>query len=84
MENVTVAHARDHLDELLERAARGEDVRITDPKLGTIKLMPFAEVARPAGKRKLGHLEGKIPPPPDDFFDPMSEEELKLWYGDDA
>ena len=34
--------------------------------------------------RRLGLLEGKIPPPPDDFFDPMDEDELKLWYGDDA
>ncbi len=83
MENVTVAHARDHLDELLERAARGEDVRITDPKLGTIKLMPVAEVARSAGKRKLGHLEGKMTVPAR-LMEPMSEEELRDWYGDDA
>ena len=42
---------------------------------------PFVPLKK---KRTLGHLEGKIPPPPEGFFDPMTEEELKDWYGDDS
>lgn len=86
MEDVDLRHAKEHLEELLERASRGEDVRITDPKLGTIRLtLVGASMGKPdRPKRVPGLLKGKLPPPPDDFFDPMTEEELKDWYGDDT
>ena len=96
MEDVDLRHAKEHLEDLIERARRGEDVRITDAKLGTVRLMavstgpsvsritdtmpPFVPLKAP---RVPGRLEGKILPPPDDFFDPLTEEELKDWYGDD-
>lgn len=32
MDDVTLAYAKEHLEELIERARRGEDVRITDGK----------------------------------------------------
>ena len=85
MEDVDLRHAKDHLEELLERAARGEDVRISDPRLGTIRLTAVAGTTVPAArpKRVPGLLKDKLPPPPDDFFDPMTEEELKDWYRDD-
>ncbi len=86
MENVDLIYAKDHLEELITRAARGEDVRIADPKLGTVKLTPVVDRHDAARRspRKPGILKGVIPPPPDGFFDPMTEEELKDWYGDDA
>ena len=97
MENVTLAEAKEHLEELVERAAHGEPVRITDPRLGTVRLTakwspdltaprgtgtmpPFVPLKEP---RKLGHLDGIVPLPPDDFFAPLTEEELKDWYGDE-
>ena len=40
MEDVSVAHAKEHLEELVARAARGEDVSIVDPKVGKVKLTP--------------------------------------------
>jgi antitoxin (DNA-binding transcriptional repressor) of toxin-antitoxin stability system len=85
MEDVDLRHAKEHLEELLERAARGEDVRINDPRLGTIKLTAVAGAGVPTNrpKRVPGLLKDKLPPPPDDFFDPMTEEELKDWYGDE-
>ncbi len=82
MEDVPLTHAKEHLEELIARAARGEDVRISDPKLGTVRLQPVAAAA-PRPRRLPGLLKDKLPPPPDDFFDPLSEEELKHWYGDD-
>lgn len=97
MEDVTLAHAKEHLEELVARAARGEDVRIADPKIGAVRLIPVKSPDLTAlrvtdamepfvplkHKRVLGRLEGKIPPPPEDFFDALSEEEIRLWYGGD-
>ena len=103
MDDISIKDAKEQLEELIERAARGEDVRIKDARIGTVRLVPVNEeairewgfdpaaprvldtmppVVPKTGKRQLGRLRGKIPPPPDDFFDPLSEEELKLWYGD--
>jgi hypothetical protein len=51
---------------------------LTAPRI-TDTMPKFVPLKKP---RKLGHLEGIIPPPPDGFFDPLDEEELKLWYGE--
>jgi antitoxin (DNA-binding transcriptional repressor) of toxin-antitoxin stability system len=84
MEDVSLTHAKDHLEELIERAAKGEDIRISDPKLGTVKLQPIGAAAgaeKPRPERRPGRLKGKLTVPAR-LFEPMSEEELKLWYGD--
>ena len=94
---VSLKDAKERLEELLERAARGEDVRIRDLKHGTIRLTPVREpdVSAPRvtdtmepfvplqGDRPLGRLKGKMQVPAR-LMEPMSEEELKDWYGDDA
>jgi antitoxin (DNA-binding transcriptional repressor) of toxin-antitoxin stability system len=98
MEDVDLRHAKEHLEELIERARRGEDVRISDAKGGAVRLTPVLgagpDLTAPRitdtmppfvpqkEARMLGHLDGKVPLPPDGFFDSMSEEELKDWYGD--
>ena len=97
MEDVDLRHAKEHLEELVERAAKGEDVRITVPRIGTVRLSvvrtPDTPVQRvtdtmepfvPLEKDRVsGHLEGKMQVPAR-LMEPMSEEELKDWYGDDA
>ena len=98
MEDFTVEEAKERLEELIARAARGEQVRIVAPRLGKVLLRPigdrnvsdtpratdtmepFVPLTRP---RRLGLLQGRIPPPPDDFFAPLSDEELKEWYGEE-
>jgi antitoxin (DNA-binding transcriptional repressor) of toxin-antitoxin stability system len=84
MENVTLDHARVHLEELIERAARGEDIRISDPKLGTVRLQAVAgtveQEGKPRAERRPGRWKGKFTVPAR-LFEPMTEEELKLWYG---
>jgi antitoxin (DNA-binding transcriptional repressor) of toxin-antitoxin stability system len=83
MEDVTLPYAKEHLEDLAVRAASGEDVLFDVPGAGRFRLVPVA--VSPARKpRRLGHLKGKIAPPPDDFFDPLDEEELRLWYGSDS
>jgi len=83
MEDVDLRHAKEHLEELIERAGRGEDVCISDPRLGTVRLT-YVEAAglAPRKPRRLGLLEGKMKVP-ERLMEPMSDEELKDWYGDD-
>jgi antitoxin (DNA-binding transcriptional repressor) of toxin-antitoxin stability system len=81
MEDVSVAHAKEHLEELVVRAARGEEVSIVDPKVGKVKLT-FAGHGATLGRkpRRLGLLEGKMKAPAR-LLEPMTEEELADWYG---
>lgn len=89
MDTVDIKYAKEHLDELTERAKRGEDISIGVPGRGRFRISYVGshqgDASQPMKRKiKLGLLEGKLPPPPDGFFDPLSEEELKDWYGDDA
>jgi prevent-host-death family protein len=66
MENVTLADAKAHLEDLIERASRGEDVRIVDAKIDSIRLTPIKIGEQAARKpRRLGLLEGKMKVPAD-------------------
>jgi len=97
MEDVSLTHAKDHLEELVERAARGEDIRISDARLGTVRLTPIRvpdllaprvtdtmEPFVPLAKDRVpGRFRGKMKVPAR-LMEPMSEEELRNWYGDDG
>ena len=81
MEDVSLAHAKEHLEDLVARAARGEDVRIVDPAIGTVKLTVANDdpvlVRKP---RRLGLLEGRMKAPAC-LLEPMTAEELADWNG---
>ena len=85
MEDVTLDHAKDHLEELIERAARGEDIRISDPKLGTVKLEPVAGTPDQEGKsrpeRRPGRWKGRFTVP-ERLFEPLTDEELAWLSGE--
>jgi prevent-host-death family protein len=84
MENVTLEHAKEHLEELIERARRGQDIRITDAQGGEVRLIAAGDVGgQPRKPRRLGLLEGKMQVPAR-LMEPMSDEELRDWYGADA
>jgi antitoxin (DNA-binding transcriptional repressor) of toxin-antitoxin stability system len=97
METVTLAHAKEHLEDLIARARRGEDVRIADPHYGSVRLtqvpVPDVTAARVldtmppfvplAQDRVPGRLAGKMVVPAR-LMEPMSEDELRDWYRDDA
>ena len=72
---VTIHEAKANLSKLVEQAERGEDVVISRGKQPVVRLVPI--VKAPA-KRQLGLLEGKYTIP-DDFFDPLTPEELEAW-----
>ena len=77
-----VAHAKAHLEELVARAARGEDVSIVDPKVGKVKLSPAGiGAARRASLVGWGCSKGRLTVPAR-LLEPMTEEEMADWYGD--
>ncbi len=87
MEDVTLTHAKEHLEELIARAARGEDVRISDPKLGTVRLQPVAQppdaIEPPFPPRIPGQWTGRFNVP-ERLFEPLTEEELAWLSGEQS
>ena len=71
---VNVHEAKAHLSRLLAQVEAGEDVVIAR------RGVPVARLVRYKGERQFGVLKGKILIP-DSFFDPLPEDELKLWEG---
>ena len=79
---VTIHEAKTHLSRLINRVLAGEEIVVARGREPVIKLVP----AKPKGKkRQLGWLAHTLPPGqpaiPDSFWEPLSEEELKLWEG---
>jgi prevent-host-death family protein len=70
---VNIYDAKTHLSRLVDQAAAGEDIVIARAGKPMVRLVPVEQKAarQPGGLEHL-HL-------PDEFFDPLSEDELKLW-----
>jgi antitoxin (DNA-binding transcriptional repressor) of toxin-antitoxin stability system len=77
MPTFAVHVAEAYLDHLIERALRGEDVIIAGDGQQAVRLVP---VDAPKPRRRCGSLKGRLEVP-DSFFDPLPEDELKLWEG---
>ena len=73
---VSIHAAKTHLSRLIARAEAGEEIVIARGRKPVVKLVP---VDTPKPKRVPGQWKGKISIGPE-FFEPMSEEELALWY----
>ena len=73
---VNVSKAKTQLSQLVARAEAGEEVVIARRGKPAVRLV----ACKARKKRRAGRLEGKVVIP-DDFFDPLPEEELKLWEG---
>ncbi len=76
MVTVNVHEAKTHLSRLLAQVEAGDEVTIA--RNGA----PVARLAacKPHGKRQFGSMKGLIKFD-DRFFDPLPEEELRLWEG---
>jgi len=87
MATITIHKAKTQLSKLIARAEAGEEIIIARGKEPVARLTPVAKVKErlPAGivkgKRVPGLLKGKVSLPDSFFFDPLPEEELKLWEG---
>ena len=83
---ISLRDAEQDLAALLKRARAGEDIVIADGNEPGVKLAPVAADAVAAEKpscRGFGSLKGKISVPDSVFFDPLPEDELKRWYGEE-
>ncbi|MFT5363926.1 MAG: prevent-host-death family protein [Dinoroseobacter sp.] len=72
----SVHEAKTNLSKLLEAVERGERVVITKHGVPKAELIPARR--KPV---RFGSLAGKVGEIPDEFFEPMSEEDLRLWEG---
>lgn len=71
---VTIHAAKTQLSQLIDAVLAGDEVIMTKDGKPVAKLLALAP--KPY---RLGSLEGQIPRPPDDFFDPMDEQALRDW-----
>jgi prevent-host-death family protein len=74
---VSISQAKTQFSRLIARVEAGEEVTITRRGRPVARLV----ACKLRKKRRPGRLEGKVVIP-DDFFDPLPEEELKLWEGE--
>ena len=81
MATVTIHQAKTELSKLIARAEAGEEIIIARGKEPVVRLTP---VAKSQIKRKPGLLKGLADIPDEFFFDPLPEDELRLWEGLDA
>jgi antitoxin (DNA-binding transcriptional repressor) of toxin-antitoxin stability system len=79
----SVHQAKTQFSQLIAKACAGEEVVITHGKerKKLVKLVPFEEKRKPI---RIGWLKGQIPDvgPGSPFFDPLPEDELRLWNGE--
>ena len=73
---VNVHEAKTQLSRLLAQAEAGEDVVMARRGEPVVRLVAY----KPKGKRQPDVLKGKVVIP-DSFFEPLPEEELRLWEG---
>jgi len=84
MEDFDIGYAKEHLEELIERAWRGEVVRIKGAMHGAVCLStePSSISATELPSRPiLGQLKGLLTVP-SRLFEPLSEEELAWLSGE--
>jgi antitoxin (DNA-binding transcriptional repressor) of toxin-antitoxin stability system len=81
MPSATIFEAKTNLSKLIQRALQGEDVQITSgrERKPLVRLVPVEPVR---GSRRIGFLEGLGDVGPE-FFEPLPEDELRLWNGED-
>jgi prevent-host-death family protein len=80
MANFTIREAKARLSKLLARAEAGEEIIIARGRKPVVRLVSLQRARR---LPRFGALKGKIHLPDEFFFDPLPEEELRLWEGAD-
>lgn len=80
----TIHAAKTNLSKLIERVEAGEEVIIARGKKPVARLVQMGVPAHVLRRRSFGALKGRLKLPDSFFFDPLPEEELKLWEGREA
>lgn len=80
MIKATIFEAKTHLSELVKKAQKGETVVITSGRAK--KPVARIEPIRAKRSKRLGLLADSGIKISDSFWDPLPEEELRLWEGE--
>ncbi len=81
MKTVNMHEAKTHLSRLVAEAVKGEPFVIARAGKPLVKVSPIEEKPR---TRRLGFGIGKMPPVPDEFFDPALDKEIEaLFHAED-
>jgi prevent-host-death family protein len=82
MHTATIFEAKTNLSELVRRAQAGEEVIITSGRERTpVARLIAVDPAPSLAIRRIGFMEGEGSIGPE-FFDPLPEDELRLWNGE--
>ena len=76
---VNIHEAKTHFSKLIQQALLGEEIIIAKSGIPLIKLTPYE---KPTTKRKGGQLKG-ILLIQDNFDEPLPDDFLKIFYGDE-
>ncbi len=79
----TMHEAKTQLSKLVERALAGEEVILTRGRKRTPAVKLVAVAPAPKRERPFGLYKGQIDIGPE-FFEPLPEEELALWEGNES
>jgi prevent-host-death family protein len=79
MITITVESAQKDLSRLIDQVQAGEEIVITKGSEPVARLIAVTQSRKP---RLPGRLKGKLDLPDSFFFDPLPEDELKLWLGE--
>ena len=77
---LSIDDARAHLSELIARVEAGEEIVISRDGKPVARLVAVPETEKPKRKRLFGALKGEVAFD-ERFWDPLPEDELKLWEG---
>ena len=80
MISASIFEAKTNLSRLVQKALQGEEVQITSGRERK-PVVRLVSVDPPAASRRIGFLLGRGDVGPD-FFDPLPEDELRLWNGE--
>ena len=80
MHSATIFEAKSNLSKLVQRALQGEEIQITSgrerkPVVRLVAIDPLTP------ERRLGFPQGQGDVGPE-FFDPLPDDELRLWDGE--
>jgi prevent-host-death family protein len=78
---VTIHKAKTELSKLVARVEAGEEVVLARGDKPVAKIVPLEPIAPKT--RAAGAWKGRFTVP-DSFFDPLPEEELRAWEGEDG
>jgi antitoxin (DNA-binding transcriptional repressor) of toxin-antitoxin stability system len=81
MTTVSLEKAGSELADLIRRARAGEEIIIADDKQPLAKLIGIG-ASTSSEPRKPGALKGRLNLPDSFFFEPLPEDDLKLWWGE--